>query len=258
MSKRKKYLFGPVPSRRLGTSLGIDLLPYKTCTLDCIYCECGETTALTLCRKEYVPPDEVLAELDEVLRKKPALDYVTFAGSGEPLLHSGISLIINWLKKHYPHYAVAVLTNGTLLSHKEVRAELKEADLVIPSLDAVTEANFQMINRPYEGLSCEGLVSGLVQFRREYDGEICLEVFIIPGLNDDSSELKKMREIIHLVSPDRVQLNTLDRLGTEEWVRPASEAELRKCAAALGRGEVVAGYRPRRRTSLLNDMNNKC
>ena len=245
-NKRRKYLFGPVSSRRLGASLGIDLLPFKTCTLDCVYCECAGTTDLTLCRKEYVPVHDVLAELDEVLQKGPALDYVTFAGSGEPLLHSKIGEIINWIKDHFPFYAVAVLTNGTLLQHKEVRAQLSRADLVVPSLDAVTETMFQKINRPHSNLKCWEVISGLVQFRREYRGEICLEIFIVPGMNDTPAELEQIRHVISSINPDRVQLNTLDRAGAEDWVQPATEEELKKCAIMLGFGEIIPGYRPRR------------
>ncbi len=244
--KRKKYLFGPVPSRRLGASLGIDLLPYKTCTLDCVYCECGATTNLTLCRNEYVPVNDVLEELDEFLKERPALDYVTFAGSGEPLLHSRIGEIIAWIKLHYPFYAVAVLTNGTLLTQQEVRASLARADLVIPSLDAVTNQLFQKINRPHSGLDCQEIIPGLVQFRREYSGEICLEIFVIPGLNDCMAELEQMGEVIRQVKPDRIQLNTLDRPGAENWVQPAGENELKKCSAIINEGKITEGYHRRR------------
>ena len=232
--KRRNYLFGPVSSRRLGASLGIDLLPYKTCTLDCVYCECDSTTDLTLCRKEYVSVHDVLAELEETLRQGPALDYVTFSGSGEPLLHSGIGEIIDWLKDHYPHYEVAVLTNGTLLQKQEVRAQLMRADLVIPSLDAATETLFHEINRPHNSLNIHDIISGLVQFRREYRGEICLEVFIIPGMNDTLAELEQMRQVIRSIKPDRLQVNTLDRAGAEDWVQPATEEELKKCSNILG------------------------
>ena len=138
-----KHLFGPVPSRRLGVSLGIDLVPYKTCTLDCVYCECGKTTNLTLERREYVPTDEILSELNEYLKNSPDPDYITFSGSGEPTLHCGIGEIINFLKQNYQEYKVAVLTNGTLLYRKEVRDEVKNADLIIPSIDCVSGEVFK-------------------------------------------------------------------------------------------------------------------
>ena len=246
-NNKKKHLFGPVPSRRLGISLGIDLIPYKTCSLDCVYCECGRTTELTVCRKEYVPTDSVLEELDFFLKERPHLDYVTFAGSGEPLLHSGIGRIIGWMKKRYPEYYVAVLTNGTLLTQQEMRAQIAEADLVIPSLDAVSEELFHKINRPHHSLDCREIIAGLEQFRREYRGELCLEVFIIPGLNDTEKELAQLWEAIRRIKPDRMQLNTLDRPGTEDWVCPASTDELAKCAHILRGAEPVAGYQPHRK-----------
>jgi len=127
-----KHLFGPVPSRRLGVSLGIDLVPYKTCTMDCIFCECGKTTNLTIDRKEYVPTAEILDELDAYLKQSPDLDYITFSGLGEPTLHSRIGEILNFLKQNYPRYKVAILTNGTLLFHKELRDEIKNTDIVKP------------------------------------------------------------------------------------------------------------------------------
>jgi len=148
-----KHLFGPVPSRRLGISLGIDLVPYKTCTANCVYCECGKTTNLTIERKEYIPTDEILNELDVYLKQAPDLDYITFSGSGEPTLHSKIGEIINFLKKNYPQYKVAVLTNGTLLFHKELRDELKNADIIKPSLDAGSDEIFKKIKRPHENLN---------------------------------------------------------------------------------------------------------
>lgn len=239
MLKRRKHLFGPVFSRRLGISLGVDLIPHKTCTLDCVYCECDATTNLTLSRKEYVSTSDVLTELEEYLRQNPPLDYVTFAGSGEPLLHSGMGRIIDWLKGHFPRYAVAVLTNGTLLQQQDVRKLLSRANLVIPSLDAASEEVFQKINRPHAALKCSDFISGLIDFRREYEGRFFLEIFIIPGINDNKDELEQLQEVIGKIKPDRVQLNTLDRAGTEDWVRPASEQELKKCAAVLGPCEII-------------------
>ncbi len=246
-SRKRRYLFGPVPSRRLGNSLGIDLMPYKTCSLDCVYCECGKTTDLTIDRREYAPTDQVLEELDLFLRKSPHLDYLTFSGSGEPLLHSGIGRIIDWLKEHYPAYPVAVLTNGTLLTQQEAREQVGRADLVIPSLDAAGEELFQRINRPQQSLHCREIIAGLEQFRREYRGEIRLEVFIIPGLNDTETELALLRRAIRRIKPDRLQLNTLDRPGTENWVCPANVDELARCARVLGSGEPIPGYQPRRK-----------
>ena len=143
-----KHLFGPVPSRRLGLSLGIDPIPYKTCSFDCVYCECGATTKLTAARKEYIPVDEIISELDSFLSSNPTLDYITFSGSGEPTLNIGIGRVISYLKKNFSQYKIAVLTNSSLFSDPEVREELLLADVIMPSLDAVSENVFQKITDP--------------------------------------------------------------------------------------------------------------
>jgi len=233
-----RYLFGPVPSRRLGISLGIDLVPHKTCAFDCVYCECGQTTNLTCERREYVPAGRVVAELDDFLAKAPDLDYVTFAGSGEPTLHSGIGEIIAFIKDRYPRYRVAVLTNSALLTDPEVRAALMPADLVVPSLDAVSEEAFQRINRPSPGVTAGRVLEGLLEFVREYPGEVWLEVFIVPGINDTEEEVRLLKDAVAAIEPDRVQVNTLDRPGTDIRVRPASRPALERIASTLG-GEVI-------------------
>ncbi len=235
-----RYLFGPVCSRRLGTSLGVDLVPLKTCTFNCVYCECGRTTRLTGERREYVPTGQVIAEVDEYLARAPDLDYVTFAGSGEPTLHSGIGEIISFIKDQYPRYRIAVLTNGALLGDPDVRAALMRADLVIPSLDAVSEETFQKINRPCPGITARDLLEGLTTFAREFTGEIWLEVFIIPGQNDTEEEILRLKDAISAIRPDHIQVNTLDRPGAEIWVRPASPLALERIASMLGgRAEVI-------------------
>ncbi len=221
-----RYLFGPVPSRRLGISLGIDLVPMKTCTLNCIYCECGRTTDLTLDRKEYVPLDTVKAEYLHYLAHHPGPDYVTFSGSGEPTLNRGVGEIIRFVQTRKPLVPVAVLTNGTLLFDRRVRSELKEASVVIPSLDAATERVFRKINRPHPSLTADTVIDGLVRFRKEYHGQLWLEVFILPGLNDTAAELTALKEAIERIAPDRIQLNTLDRPGTVNDIRAADRTEL--------------------------------
>lgn len=229
-----RYLFGPVPSRRLGISLGIDLVPHKTCSFNCIYCECGQTTDPTCERREYVPTDRVIAELDDFLATAPDLDYVTFAGSGEPTLHSGIGEIISFIKYRYPRYRVAVLTNSALLTDPGVRAALMRADLVVPSLDAVSEEVFVKINRPSPGITAGQVLEGLLDFAREYTGEVWLEIFIVPGVNDTDKELRLLKDAVTAINPDRVQVNTLDRPGAEDWVRPASPEAIERIAAMLG------------------------
>jgi len=205
-----KRIFGPVPSRRLGISLGIDVIPFKTCTLDCIYCECGRTTDHGLERKRFFNPDEVLEELNDYLKGNIPLDYITFSGSGEPTLNSDIGHIIREIKK-ISNVPVAVLTNGTLLYDKTVRDELLPADLVLPSLDAVSENVFKKINRPAKGLHSSEIIEGIVEFSNIYKGKIWLEVFFAAGVNDFEEELDKLYSTIKRISPDRVQLNSLDR-----------------------------------------------
>ncbi|MBN2543457.1 radical SAM protein [bacterium] len=249
-----KYLFGPVPSRRLGVSLGIDLIPYKTCTYDCIYCECGKTTDLTEERKEYVPTDDVIKELDHFLSGKPSLDYVTFSGSGEPTLHSGIGRIIDFLKREYPEYKIAILTNGSLFCDPAVRKAVRRTDLVMPSLDAVSPLIFEQINRPKTN-DPERIIDGLIKFRSESEAQIWLELFIVPELNDSEEELSKIKEALNQIDPDIVQLNTLDRPGTESWVEPATTENLRSIAQFLKplKVEAVELYDGRRKFASFNE-----
>jgi len=233
-----KYLFGPIPSRRLGASLGIDLIPYKTCTLNCVYCECGTTTELTDKRKEYVPAEDVIAELDDLLSKDPKIDFLTFSGSGEPTLNSGLGKIVSFLREGYPQYKIALLTNGTLFFDPGVREEMLACDVILPSLDAGTEEMFQKINRPHPNITLERLVNGLKELRKGFKGEIWLEVFIVPGYNDDVEELDAIKGHIDEIRPDLVQVNSLDRPSTEEWVEYTDKATLDRIAEILD-GEVI-------------------
>ena len=220
------YLFGPVPSRRLGISLGVDLVPLKTCTLNCIYCECGRTTDLTLERKEYVPLTSVKKELSDYVANHPRPDYITFSGSGEPTLNSNIGDTLHFIRNHIHDIPVAILTNGTLFYLKQVREDIKDASLVMPSIDAVTEKIFRKINRPDPRLKIDKIIEGLVTFRKEYSGQIWLEIFIVPGMNDTAHELTALKQAIEKIEPDQVQLNTLDRPGPVSTVRAATRQEL--------------------------------
>jgi wyosine [tRNA(Phe)-imidazoG37] synthetase (radical SAM superfamily) len=246
MTKNKdlayKYIFGPVPSRRLGKSLGVDIIPHKTCTLDCIYCECGRTTYLTLERKEYTPRDRIKAELDTFLSKTPVLDHITFSGSGEPTLHSGIADIIRHLKTGYPIYKLALLTNGTLLSKSGVRKDLLDLDLVKVSLDAVYKKNFKRINRPHHELEVSRFIEGLAAFRKIFKKQFWVEVFLVPGCNDGEVELKQIRNVLNMLTPDKIQLNTLDRPGTESWVKPEDPKMLTEIAAFLYNAEIITHF----------------
>lgn len=249
-----KYLFGPVPSRRLGMSLGVDLVPKKVCSLDCVYCEVGKTTLLTLERKEYIKLDKVKGELNHYFAHNPDPDYVTFSGSGEPTLNSGIDEIISYLKEIRPALPIAVLTNGTLLFDPNVRKALLKANLVLPSLDSVTEAGFGKINRPVKGLTVQKYLQGIIDFAKEFNGDIWLEVFILPGYNDSPEELTALKKAIEVINPNIVQLNTLDRPGTLPGLRAATHEELQRVAdffqfpnvviiAASSKRKNIASYR---------------
>lgn len=234
------HLFGPVPSRRLGVSLGVDLVPHKTCTLNCVYCECGATSRLTTRRAEYVPTANVLAELDDYLGRRPSLDHVTFSGSGEPTLHSGLGLVARHIHDRHPGYRTALLTNGTLFHLPDVRADAMEVDLVCASIDAVTADVFQALNRPAPGLSPDQMTTGLESFARNYGGELLIEVFVAAGINDSPEEIARIREAVDAIGPHRVQLNTLDRPGTEAGVQPVGAKRLLEIARELGGAEILA------------------
>ena len=221
-----KYLFGPVPSRRLGMSLGVDLVPHKVCSLNCIYCECGQTTNLTTERKEYVPFDEVIKELEHFMNNNPAPDYITFSGSGEPTLNSRIGDVLQYIKSNHPDILVAVLTNGTLFSDKQVRSELLSADVVLPSLDTASDSTFYKINRPFHSININDYVKGLEEFRKEFKGKIWLEVLIIPGYNDNEPDLELLKKAFEKIMPDSIQLNSLDRPGVIPDIRTAGKDEL--------------------------------
>ncbi len=241
-----KYLFGPVPSRRLGISLGVDLVPHKICSLNCVYCECGRTTKLTIERDEYVPIDKVMSELQHFLEPHPKLDYITYSGSGEPTLNSGIGTITQFIKNNFPDYKLALLTNGTLFYLPSIRKEINDVDIILPSLDAASDAVFKKVNRPLPKLKIHVVIDGLVELRKEFAGKLWLEIFIIPGLNDTDEEINLLRKAIHRIRPDEIQLNTLDRPGTDDWVQSASKETLIKIAEKLDwKTEIIANFQKR-------------
>jgi len=247
------HVFGPVPSRRLGFSLGVDPVVPKTCTLDCVYCELGPTTDPTVARRPYVPVDGILEELAARLAEHPDLDFITLSGSGEPTLNSDIGLLIDGIKA-MTDVPVAVLTNGTLLTDPAVRAALAKADVVAPSIDAVSRAAFERVNRPHQSLDPAAIADALVSFAREYRGKIWLEVVFVEGLNDDSGEVDRIAAIVEDVKPDKVHVNTVVRPPAVPDARALSRERLESIADRLGpTAEVIASATGPSQATALND-----
>jgi wyosine [tRNA(Phe)-imidazoG37] synthetase (radical SAM superfamily) len=236
-----RYLFGPVPSRRLGRSLGVDLVPFKTCSYDCIYCQLGPTTCKTIERKAWVPLDVVVAQLQDRLSSKP--DYITLSGSGEPTLNSQMGEMIAKIKT-LTDIPVAVLTNGSLLWLQEVRRQLLHADLVVPSLDAGEEAMFQTVNRPHEQIAFGKMLDGLVALRQEFPGAYWLEVMVVGGYTATQAQIEKLAACVDRIQPDRVQLNTVTRPPAEKEAVAVSPERLNQfCSLFRPRAEVIADFR---------------
>ncbi len=221
-------IFGPVNSRRLGRSLGVNLTPYKTCNMDCVYCECGKTTCLTNERKDYFDPDTVLKEISAAVQKEEYIDFITFAGSGEPSLFKDIKKVVKGIKQKFPQIKVAIITNSTLLTDRDVFEAFLEADVLLPSIDSVIEQSFKKINRPFPSLNLREMLDALLRFKKEFKGELWAEVFICHGINDTDQELSALRDYLLKLRPDKLQINTLDRQGTESWVQPLEKNELQR------------------------------
>lgn len=227
------HIFGPVNSRRLGRSLGIDLFSHKICNLNCIYCEVGVTTLLTCDRGEYVPTADILAEIDDYFSDTARLseiDVVTVTANGEPTLHSGLGRILAHLKKKTGK-PLAVLTNGTTLGDSQVREELSLADVVIPSLDSARDHSFRKIDRPALCLDLNGIIEGLIQFSHEYRGKLWLEILLARGVNDSAADIEALRKVIGRMRVDRIQLNTVARPPLESYAQPVPQQRLQEIAA---------------------------
>ena len=247
-------IFGPVPSRRLGFSLGIDPIPFKTCSLNCIYCQLGKTTFKTIKRKEYIPVRKILNELKEVLTSPKEIDYITLSGSGEPTLNSKTGKLIKEIK-NLTDIPVAVLTNGTLLTKKELRQELLPADVVIPSLDAGNQETFIKINRPHPSLKIEKIIEGMMKFRDIYKGEIWLEVMLVKDINDSEEELNSLRNVIEIIRPNRIQLNTPVRPPSEKWVKILTNERLLEIKEFFGENcEVIAEFKRKEQKAYIKDI----
>jgi wyosine [tRNA(Phe)-imidazoG37] synthetase (radical SAM superfamily) len=239
---KKSYTFGPVPSRRLGRSLGIDLVPFKTCTYDCVYCQLGRTTEKTISIKEYVPVKDVIQEVREKVREIPRPDYITLSGSGEPTLHGGIRDIIQQIKD-VTDIPVAVLTNGSLFFMDMVRESVGYADLILPSLDAGSEDTFFRVNRPHSKISFEEMIEGLCSLRESFEGPLWLEILFVGGITDNVNEIEKIKELTDRILPERIQLNTAVRTPAEGFVYAVSREKLEVIANFFGPNcEVIADY----------------
>jgi len=236
------HIYGPVPSRRLGFSLGIDIIPFKTCSLNCIYCQLGPTTQRTIRRKEYFSPPEILSQIKKKISSGQRIDYITFSGSGEPTLNKALGKLIREIRK-ITSIPVAVLTNSTLLSRKSVRNDLLDADLVVPSLDAATQEIFVKVSRPHSSLRLEEILEGLRKFRQEFKGSIWLEIMLVKGVNDSPFHIRKIKEAIAKIKPDKIQLNTVIRPPAEEYARPLSLKDLEKIKKILGKNcEIIVEF----------------
>ncbi len=236
------HIFGPVPSRRLGFSLGIDIIPAKTCTFSCIYCQLGPTPAVTITRRPYVPAGVIISEVSQRLKEKDRIDFLTFSGSGEPTLNSNLGRMIKGLKE-VTSIPVAVITNSSLLYLSDVRWDLEKADVVLPSLDAVSEETFQRINRPHPKISASLIIKGLKNFSRQYSGKIWLEIMLVKGINDSPAELTKFKKVIGTLKVDKVQLNTVVRPPAESNALPLNREEMERAARLIGYNcEVIADF----------------
>ena len=228
------FVFGPVPSRRLGRSLGIDPVPLKTCNWNCVYCQLGRSVPVTNERKDYWPPGQIVAEVRRVLqtRSEREIDWVTFLASGEPTLHASLGRMIRDVKA-ITQIPVAVITNGALLYRPDVQEDLMAADAVLPSLDAGTAALYRAINRPHPECTFDRLVNGLLEFRRAYQGKMWVEVMVVKGLNDTEEALRDLAGLFHKLQPDQVHLTTPVRPPAEPWVEPPDEQGMQRARSFL-------------------------
>jgi wyosine [tRNA(Phe)-imidazoG37] synthetase (radical SAM superfamily) len=250
---QSKYIYGPVPSRRLGFSLGIDLIPNKNCSFDCIYCQLGRTRNKTIERKEYLPTEEILQGIKDVLKREKNIDYLTFSGSGEPTLHSKIGDLINEVKK-ITKIPVAVLTNGSLLFIPDVQKQIAGADVVLPTLCTSNQETLKRINRPHSSLRIEKIIQGQISFRKMYQGKIWLEVMLVRGINDVPEEIEKLKAVIEKIAPDKIHLNTVVRPPSEKSAAALSNDELQKIKDFFGKKcAVIAEFKKKGRRSEIAD-----
>lgn len=215
-----QHVYGPVPSRRLGRSLGVNPIPSKSCNFNCVYCQLGRTRGPVVDRRRFFPPEAILCELSQALQNhEEETDFITLVGEGEPTLSLDLGRFLTEIQS-LTRIPTAVITNGSLLHCFGVRRELSTSDVVMPSLDAADEETFHRINRPPRGLELATVIDGLVQFRREYQGSLRVEVMLVKGLNDGEAQLRQLRLLLTRIEPDLVYLNTPIRPPAEPWVEP--------------------------------------
>ncbi|MCK5682437.1 radical SAM protein [bacterium] len=239
------YIFGPVPSRRLGLSLGIDLVPFKTCTLDCIYCELGKTATPVSKRAAYVPFSQLEDEIRNFFasnERAQQLDFITLSGSGEPTLNQDLPRVVKLLQQ-LSKTPIALLTNGTLFSLPEVRQEVLTLDLILPSLDVVSEELFRTLNRPAATLKSQEIIDGLVALRLEYSGQIWLEILFCKGFNDSPAEIERLIQATKAIKPDKIQLNTVVRPGALAQAQAVEPSFLSALLPRFGpEAEIIAPF----------------
>jgi len=229
-----KYIFGPVPSRRLGNSLGVDPIPSKTCNFSCVYCQLGRTTNLTNTRKNFFPKEDIIQEMKLSLKiHEKTMDFLTFVGSGEPTLYKDLKDLI-LVAKRLTKKPVCVITNGALLYDQEVQNTLMEADVIMPSLDAGDEKMFKRINRPHPDIKFNKMVEGLIEFRKKFSGKIWMEIMLMDEINDGIESLKLTKVILNQINPDRTYINVPIRPPAESWVKKPSKESIERCKDILG------------------------
>ena len=235
----RSLVYGPVPSRRLGRSLGVDLVPFKTCTYDCIYCQLGRTTHKTVRRERWVDAGAVVDQVKRHLGSNP--DVIALAGSGEPTLYAGLGEVVDGIKA-ITNVPVAVITNGSLLGLPEVQRDLAHADIVLPSLDADDDETYQTTNRPHDSLDLKGLMDGMAGFREAFAGQIWLEVMLLDGITGTDEHVESLAALAARIAPDRIQLNTVVRPPAESAARPVAPERLAAFASVFTPcAEVIAG-----------------
>jgi len=234
------YAYGPVPSRRLGRSLGVSPIPHKTCSYNCIYCQLGQTGKLQVKRESFYPKEDILSDIEKVMNFANA-DHITFVGDGEPTLCKDLGWLIKSCKNKW-QIPVAVITNGSLFFMEDVRQDLKSSDVVLPTLDAGSEEVYRTLNRPHGSIGFEEMLQGQVDFRKEYPGKIWLEVMLVKGVNDSDESLLEIKDAIEQVKPDRIYISVPIRPPAKPGVRPPEPGRIIRAHEILGTSLDLTDY----------------